>query len=438
MLKPDYDLLVIGGGPAGSAAAIFSRQQGMDVCVVEKETFPRFHIGESLLPHGNRIFHDLGVWPQLESAGFVHKFGAYFFLANGAAGKEIIFADGIVPCPERTFQVERAKFDSILLDHARSLGAEVRMPATVRALALRADGCTATVQTAGGEQTVTARWAIDASGRDKFFPCDAKRATDPSPFPKRVAVYNHFHGVARSAGRAAGHTTAVRLGDGWFWIIPLAEGRTSVGLVTTVDSMRRAGLAPADLFAHAVAQSPKLRELMAGAEPMMEFRVTSDYSYFHRTLAAGRMIMAGDAGGFFDPIFSSGVYMALHSAQLAARLVARAHRAQRELTPRECRRYTRAVKKHAGVFQKLIAVFYDNDAFSVFLCQRAPFRMDLAVTSVVAGHARLTWPVWWRFKLFLLICRLQKTFSFVRRVDFSGMAAVGELGAKPEPATRGG
>jgi hypothetical protein len=164
---------------------------------------------------------------------------------------------------------------------------------------------------------------------------------------------------------------------------------------------------------------------------MMDFRVTSDYSYFHRTLATERMIMAGDAGGFFDPIFSSGVYMALHSAQLAAGLIARAHREQRTLTPRECRDYTRAVKKHAGVFQKLIAVFYDNDAFSVFLCQRAPLRIDLAITSIVAGHASLTWPIWWRFKLFLLICRLQKIRRFVPRIDFNGMAAVGDLGTEP-------
>jgi flavin-dependent dehydrogenase len=437
MVQADYDLLVIGGGPAGSAAAGFARQQGMSVCLVEKETFPRFHIGESLLPCGNRIFQELGVWPRLEAEGFVQKFGAYFFLANGAAGKEIIFSEGIIPGLERTFQVERAKFDTLLLDHARSLGADVRMPATVRALVPGAGAHTATLQTAGGEQTVTARWVIDASGRDKIFPSESKRATDPSPFPKRVAIYNHFRGVVRCAGRAAGHTTAVRLGDGWFWIIPLADDRTSVGLVTTVDSMRRSGLDPARLFARAVAHSPKLAELMAGAEALMEFRVTSDYSYFHRTLATDRMVMAGDAGGFFDPIFSSGVFMALYSAQLAAGLVARAHREQRALTPRECRRYTRAIKKHAGVFQRLIAVFYDNDAFSVFLCARPPLRLDLGITSIVAGHARLTWPIWWRFKLFLLICHLQKYFALVPRIDFRGIAAVGDLGAEPiAPAGR--
>ena len=153
------------------------------------------------------------------------------------------------------------------------------------------------LQTAGGEQTVTARWVIDASGRDKFFPCEAKRTIDPSPFPKRVAIYNHFHGMARSPGRAAGHTTAVRLGDGWFWIIPISAERTSVGLVTSIDGIRQAR-DPQAVFRATVEGSPRLRSLMERSKAVAPFRVTADYSYVRRDFASPRVILAGDAAAW--------------------------------------------------------------------------------------------------------------------------------------------
>ena len=422
----DYDVFVIGGGPAGSSAATFARKQGFTVCVAEKESFPRFHIGESLLPHDNAIFRELGVWPKLESAGFIKKYGAYFFLANGLAEKEIIFADGIIPGLDHAFQVERAKFDSILLEHSREMGAEVRFKTTVLAVKSDDGGHRVSLRDADGDRDVTAQWILDCSGRDNFFTYETKRALDPSPFPKRMAIYSHFHGVRRPTGIGAGHTTAVRLADGWFWMIPIDAERTSVGLVTTVEAMRLARAEPAKVFERAVSESSKLTELMAGANPVAPFRVTTDYSYFRCELARDRFIMAGDAGGFFDPIFSSGVYMATYSAKLAVGMIAVAKRQNRALTPGECRRYSGAIKKHAGVFQKLIATFYDNDSFSIFMAKRPPLKLDHAINSIVGGHAELTWPIWWRFHLFLLICRLQKRFKIEQSVDFSGMCSVAQ------------
>ena len=130
----DHDILIIGGGPSGSTAAAYARKEGFSVCLVEREKFPRFHIGESLLPHGNDIMRETGAWPKIEAAGFIKKFGASFHLANGQASKEIIFSQGIVRGLDQTFQVGRAKFDNILLEHARSLGTEIKQPATVRAV----------------------------------------------------------------------------------------------------------------------------------------------------------------------------------------------------------------------------------------------------------------------------------------------------------------
>ena len=437
MTPVDYDILIIGGGPAGSSAAARACQRQLRTLVVEKLEFPRFRIGESLLPMGNALLREIGVWPKIEAAGFVPKYGALFYLANGRATKEVIFSNGLVPGLESTFQVERAKFDGILLDHARSLGAEVWMKATVRAI--EPDGGEVNrvhVETAEGTRVVTARWVLDGCGRDNFFQTEQKKLIDPSPFPKRVAVYSHFRGVVRASGLAAGSTIVVRLADGWFWMIPIDRERMSVGLVTTVAIMRAAGLAPEELFRREVAGSSKLRELMAGSEPTMGFHVTSDYSYFHRELALERVVLIGDAAGFFDPIFSSGVYMALCSAKKAVELVARAHAANRVLTPRERRGYTRAIKGHASTFQRLIAAFYNQDSFSVFMSEQVPWDIAPGITSIVAGHARLTWPLWWRFQLFLLICRLQRRFRLAPPVDYAGMSdlpASGTVSAAPDP-----
>ncbi len=435
MISFDHDVLIIGGGPTGSTAAAYARREGFSVCVIEREMFPRFRIGESLLPHGNEIMKETGVWPKVQQAGFVKKTGALFLLANGQAEKEIVFIQGLVPGLDQTYQIERARFDKLLLEHAASLGAEVVQPATVRAVEPIEGGFRVRIERDGvPAEERTARWVLDAGGRENHFPFEAKRALDPSPFPKRVAIYSHFENVARREGDAGGHTVVVRLADGWFWLIPISETRTSVGLVTTIDAMRRAKGTPEQIFNHAVAASPKLAELMCGARATTSFHVTSDYTYFRRELATDRFVMIGDAGGFFDPIFSSGVYVGMNSARDAVRLIARAHRENRGLTERERSRFTRVIKKRAKVFKDLIVSFYDNDAFSVFMCATPPLSLDRAVNAIVAGDSRMLWPVWWRFKIFLLICRIQKHFAIVPRINFSGMHGVDETPLAPPSA----
>ncbi|MBL9202562.1 MAG: tryptophan 7-halogenase [Opitutaceae bacterium] len=410
-----HDVLVIGGGPAGSCAAARLRQHGLSTLIVEKCAFPRFSIGESLLPAGNRVLAEIGALGKVEAAGFIPKFGAEFHRADGSGSKRIAFRDGLVPGLGNAFQVERARFDALLLDHARALGAEVRMKTTVHSVEREGSGHRVALAGPEGEQVITVPWVIDSTGRETCLMTQQKRALEPPVFPKRMAVYTHCHGVARAPGAEGGNILIVRLDGGWSWIIPIDAERTSVGIVTTVAGFRAAGLAPEVFFQRAVAGSVKLRELLGGATPTMGFHVTSDYSYFRRELALGRLVLAGDAAGFFDPIFSSGVYMATWSGKAAADLVAKAHAANRDLTPLERRTYTRTVKRHAGIFQKLIAAFYDDDAFDVFMTEPVPCDISRGLISIVAGHAELTWPLWWRFRAFLLICRLQRHWRIVKR-----------------------
>ncbi len=391
--------------------------RGLSVCVVEKDEFPRFHIGESLLPMGNAILRASGAWPKVEAAGFVRKYGAEFMLADGSEGKEIIFAESLVPGLEWTFQVERSRFDSILLDHAGSLGADVRTGTTVRGLVAAPDAVTATLSQRGGPPVgVTARWVVDAGGRDNLYESPGKRALDAPHFPRRAAVYSHFEGVKRAPGTKGGNIIVVRLEDGWFWIIPISPERTSVGLVTSVGALRL-GEDPTAVFRATVAGSPRLSALMERSLPVAPFRVTADYSYVRKEFASERIILAGDAAAFYDPIFSSGVYVSMYSAQTAIAAIARAHAANRPLSGAEQRRYTRGLKAHCDVFQRLIDVFYDNDSFSVFMTQKPPLDLNSGLTSIVAGHVRLTWPLWWRFKVFLAVCRLQKYLPLVKRID---------------------
>ena len=403
-----YDAIVIGAGPAGSSAGAGLARAGKKVLVVEKEKFPRFRIGESLLPAGNQYFEEIGVWEKLCAAGFVEKYGAEFYDGKTGRGIHVIFANGLFGGPPMTFQVERAVFDQVLLDHAGSCGCEVRME--TRVTAASRDQNKWQIDLAGAAPgRVTADWILDASGRDAVMGRILKLPRDQLNYPKRIAIYNHFAGVPRRTDRRGGNIHIIRLPGGWFWVIPLAEDKTSVGLVMPLDEAGGGQLRdPEGVFWRTVRETKLLPEMMEKAKPLDKYRVTADYCFCHSSFADEGLFMIGDAASFIDPIFSSGVSLACASANRAVATLLRLQRTRRPFDRREQVRFTHFMKDRVRTVRRLVESFYDPASFEIFMQPTNRWKVFPAVNAVMAGHHTLPWHSRWRFQIFLAACSINR------------------------------
>jgi flavin-dependent dehydrogenase len=415
MTLPIVDALIIGAGPAGSTAATLLAEQGMSVTLIEKDAFPRFKIGESLLPGGNHLLKRLGLWEKMDDAGFIRKYGAEFISSDGSDRVHNIFAEGLVKGLDYAYQVERARFDQLLLDNAVEKGTQLVQPARVSAVIREQDYWLVTVKNADTETAYRSRWLLDASGRAAFMGSKQQTPKDHIPYPKRFAVYSHFTGVKRNSGREAGNIRITRLKDGWFWSIPLDDEKTSVGVVSVRDrsEWQDQSFTPKAFFDQLVTRSPYLSDMLANAEAIDQFHLSADYTYSFKNYAGPNYMLLGDAAGFIDPVFSSGVYLAMRSAAMAADSIAEAHAQRRPLTEKECGQYTRKLKSNVRIMRDLIEVYYDQKSFSVFMAPGKRWQLFEAVNSIVAGNSNPNFAVWWRFKLFLLVCKLNRHFNLV-------------------------
>ncbi|MDZ4789345.1 MAG: NAD(P)/FAD-dependent oxidoreductase [Blastochloris sp.] len=418
-MNPNWDTIVIGGGPAGSTTAGLLSKGGQKVLLLEKDTFPRFHIGESLIPYGNDVLHELGVWSKLEQTGFMPKLGAEFTLGNAAGFQRYWFGKNLAPRYAKTFQVERAKFDHILLQHAEEQGTTVLQLAKMTSVEVDSKGVTVAYDHEGASHKAKARWIVDGSGRTSVLGQALKVPRSDLGMPKKIAVFSHFRDVLRNDGDAGGHITIVRLEHGWFWFIPLDKDKTSVGLVQTISSLKSQKLKPEESFQHAVENNTEIRFRMKNAERLEAFRTEADYTFRHNVASGNRWLLAGDAAGFIDPIFSSGVMVALRSSQLAARAILKADAQGRGLSGFEQWNYTRRVKKMTSVFLDMIRMFYDRNAFEVFMGPNPRLDMPRAVLNLVAGNTDLTWDLQWRVWVFYTMCKLQKYIKLAPRLSFA-------------------
>lgn len=413
-----YDAIIIGGGPGGSTAGSALAREGKKVLILEREKFPRFHVGESLIPFGNEELRAIGVWDKLTKSDFVPKLGAEFVLGNSTAGIQIVFGKHLPPDYAQTFQVERSRFDQVLLEHAEVSGCEVWQETLVQAVEVTDDGARITCKRGDTVHELRSRWILDASGRDAFLGKRMNLPKDDLGMPKKFATFAHFRGVKRNEPPADGYITIVRLDFGWFWMIPLDAEKTSIGLVQTLEHYKSTGLKPDECFEHVVATAPEIRKRMEYAERVGDFRVVSDYTYRYERNAGPRWLLIGDAAGFIDPIFSSGVMLSIKSGYLAATKVLAADKAGTALSESEQKKYTKKVGQMSKVFLRMIKMFYDNHGFEVFMTPCPDPQVEWAVYNLVAGNTNFGW--WLRFKvqLFYALCALQRHVAIVPRLDY--------------------
>ncbi len=433
MSSTDYDVIIIGCGPGGSSAATFLSRAGRRVLVLEKEIFPRFHIGESLLPCNQTILREMGVLPELQQSGFPRKFGAQFCLGNGSLNTRFIFGEGKFNREPETFQVERARFDHILLKHARTSGADIREGWQVNRFTPAEDGVTIEAVSPDNQtHQFTAKYLIDTSGRGNLTGNqEGTRVVDPNL--KKLAVFGHYHHVRLDEGGARGDTIIVRLENKWFWVIPVSAEKTSVGLVIDKDEFSHESGTPEEIFKRWIASSPVIAERMANAELIGQIKTTSDFSYHNRTLFGPRWLRAGDAAGFMDPIFSAGIFLAMWSGKLAAQLL---DKKLKRGAPggRDFASYEKRLRRGLRFYWRVVENYYTTPFMELFLQPRDHWDLPSAVNAVLAGDLEGSFALRWRLQYFFLLVKIQKHFPLVPRISFAPMAPIKKSYA-PQPTT---
>ena len=412
----DFDFAVAGGGPAGSSAAISLAQRGHRVILLERDTFPRFHIGESLLSTANESFAILGVADRIDAASFPEKWGARLLTHDGRSGRGVNFADVTEVMRPQTYQVPRAEFDRILMERAREVGVDVREGHRVTSCEFTSDAAIIDFNPPDGEtKRIRIRALVDATGRFGLIARKFNLRTD-EPRLANVAVFSHYTGVPRLDGdRPDDIRIIARADSGWFWLIPISKELMSVGVVLPQNRLQQMPAATnEERLEQSIADTPVVADLMRNAKREWPVRVEKDFSYSASTYAGDRWILVGDAGSFLDPVFSTGVSVALESGIEAAAELDRALRTN-DFSARSFAAFSKRQRRRYEAFREFVIGFYSPQFRDLFFDPEPPERIFRAVVTVLAGRWNAS--LWTRVlnRIFFFLVAMQKRFSFSRK-----------------------
>jgi flavin-dependent dehydrogenase len=400
----ELDAIIIGAGPAGCAAATILAQHGHRVLMLEREKFPRYHIGESLLPFTFQPLTRLGLLDKMKSSAFVKKYSVQFVSPSGRASQPFYFFTRYDrETVAQTWQVLRSEFDQMLLDNAREKGAHVKEETTVKELIKQDDRVTGVrAQTNGGPITeYLAPITLDCTGKEAFSAVrNHWRVKDP--FLNKVAVWTYYQGAKRDEGIDAGATTVAYVPEkGWFWYIPQHNDRVSVGVVAEGKYLTRGGVkAPEEIFKREVQQSAWIGQHLACGKQVGSYYLTSEYSHHSAHCGMDGLLLAGDAFAFLDPVFSSGVMLALKSGTMAGDEV---HRAivEGDFSPGRFDEYSRQLRQGVENMRKLVYAFYDRNFSFRKLTDKYPETAG-QITDCLSGDVNKDFsPLWKRVEEFV-------------------------------------
>ncbi|QXP90836.1 tryptophan 7-halogenase [Methylococcus capsulatus] len=411
------DVLVIGGGPAGSTVAALLAERGYRTVVLEKCRHPRFHIGESLLPANLPLLERLGVKEEVERIG-MYKPGAEFVSPDHDGTLIFEFADAWDKSMPYAYQVRRSEFDHILVRNAVKRGAEVLEGWRATDIRFLADGRGAEVDAQdddGRSRRWQARFVVDASGRDTFI-ANRLKLKQRNRKHSSAAVYGHFANARRLNGRHEGSISVFWFEHGWFWFIPLADGTTSVGAVTWPYYMKRRNKPLREFFLDTIASCPALAERLSAAELVSEVQATGNFSYVSTRTHGESYLLIGDAFAFIDPVFSSGVLFAMQGGVTAAETVDACLR-QPGRAAAALQRFDRRMRHGPREFSWFIYRMTDPTMRELFMAPQNVLRMKEALLSLLAGDIFGRTPIWFSLYAFKAVYYLNSLWHFRRTLE---------------------
>ncbi|MBI5763492.1 MAG: tryptophan 7-halogenase [Planctomycetes bacterium] len=381
-----YDVIVIGGGPSGSTASTILADYGYSVLQLERTKFPRHHIGESLIPHTYWTLKRIGMLEQMKSSNFVVKESVQFINSTGRESAPFFFPDRDPGEWSYTWQVHRDKFDQMLLDNARKHGVNVVEQATVREVIFEDHRAVGVRVMVGGEtKEIRAKVTVDATGQSAMLSRQLNTRYGDEKL-KNAVIYSYWKNALRDDGRNAGATLVIALPNtqGWFWFIPLEDNITSIGVVAPPAHLYNGrGDDPGAILEEEIANTPGLARRLVNAERVRPYYTTADFSYRSRRAAGDGWVLVGDAFGFLDPLYSSGVLLALKSAELAADCIHDAFQAQ-DFSEERLGRYGPKAAEGMHRIRMLVYAYYDPTfRMGKFVSQYPHLKND--VTRVLIG-----------------------------------------------------